>query len=393
MISAKESLTGKLNSGIIHEYPELENLEITPSMEEQHFKSEKYGYNNVIVNAIESKELNVTPNVTEQVKEGIFNKVTVAGDSNLIPENIKNGVEIFGVQGNAKVSDVKITNASYLFYNGYRLDYLNEILSVCENTTQAMNMFANCSYLTDLDLSNFNTTNVTIMDSMFSGCSSLVNLDLSNFNTSKLTNMTFMFYGCKNLVDLNLSSFDVINVVSVDYMFYNCKNLTNLKSFKNLGKGYTKKTNNYNKYKLDLSYSTLLTYDSLMSVINNLYDLNLAYNVAGGGKLYTQALVLGATNLAKLTAEEIEIATAKRLDCIVKEEKKMLYFSYTKPKMIVAENGKQIRQKDDIYKEAYIDENGQEVPEHLPYYSTTIFVPDSFTEEEMNELYVEEDID
>lgn len=70
----------------------------------------------------------------------------------------------------------------------------------------------------------------------------------------------------------------------------------------------------------------------------------------------------------------------------------MLYFSYTKPKMIVAENGKQIRQKDDIYKEAYIDENGQEVPEHLPYYSTTIFVPDSFTEEQMNELYVEENI-
>ena len=43
-------------------------------------------------------------------------------------------------------------------------------------------------------------------------------------------------------------------------------------------------------------------------------------------------------------------------------------------------------------KEAYIDENGQEVPEHLPYYSTTIFVPDSFTEEQMNELYIEENI-
>lgn len=102
MISAKESLTGKLNSGIIHEYPELENLEITPSMEEQHFKSEKYGYNNVIVNAIESKELNVTPNVTEQVKEGLYNKVTVAGDSNLIPENIKEGTEIFGIIGELK---------------------------------------------------------------------------------------------------------------------------------------------------------------------------------------------------------------------------------------------------------------------------------------------------
>ena len=71
----------------------------------------------------------------------------------------------------------------------------------------------------------------------------------------------------------------------------------------------------------------------------------------------------------------------------------MKFFNYTKPKMIVADEGKHIRQKDDIYKEAYIDENGQEVSEHIPYYSTTIFVPDSFTEEQMNEQYVEEDME
>lgn len=71
----------------------------------------------------------------------------------------------------------------------------------------------------------------------------------------------------------------------------------------------------------------------------------------------------------------------------------MYYFDYTKPKMIVAENGKHIRQVDDIYKEVYIDEEGNEVTEHIPYYSTTIFVPDSFTEEQMNELYVEENIE
>jgi len=70
----------------------------------------------------------------------------------------------------------------------------------------------------------------------------------------------------------------------------------------------------------------------------------------------------------------------------------MKLFTYTKPRMIVADEGKQIRSKDDVYKEAYIDENGNEVPEHVPHFSTTIFVPSSFTEEQMNELYVEEDI-
>lgn len=65
----------------------------------------------------------------------------------------------------------------------------------------------------------------------------------------------------------------------------------------------------------------------------------------------------------------------------------MRLFSYTKPSMIVADEGKQIREVNDVY---YKDEETGE--EHFPHYSTTIFVPDSFTEEQMNELYVEEDI-
>ena len=65
----------------------------------------------------------------------------------------------------------------------------------------------------------------------------------------------------------------------------------------------------------------------------------------------------------------------------------MLFFSYTEPKMIVAEKGKHIRSKDDVYTKN--EETGEE---HIPYYTTTIFVPNDFTEEEMNELYIEEDI-
>lgn len=63
----------------------------------------------------------------------------------------------------------------------------------------------------------------------------------------------------------------------------------------------------------------------------------------------------------------------------------MQLFDYTKPKMIVADEGKHIRSKDDVYYK-------NEEEEHMPYYSTTIFVPDTFTEEQMNELYVEEAI-
>lgn len=58
--------------------------------------------------------------------------------------------------------------------------------------------------------------------------------------------------------------------------------------------------------------------------------------------------------------------------------------------MIVADKGKHIRSKDDVYVAEYTDEQGNIVPEHAPYYATTIFVPEGFTEEEMNELYIEE---
>ena len=54
----------------------------------------------------------------------------------------------------------------------------------------------------------------------------------------------------------------------------------------------------------DLSSATKLTHESLMNVINNLYDIKTKGCNA-------QPLVLGSTNLAKLTAEEIAIATNK----------------------------------------------------------------------------------
>ena len=40
-----------------------------------------------------------------------------------------------------------------------------------------------------LDLSNFNTQNVTNMVGMFYSCESLKSLDLSNFNTQNVTDM------------------------------------------------------------------------------------------------------------------------------------------------------------------------------------------------------------
>ena len=60
-------------------------------------------------------------------------------------------------------------------------------------------MFSHCESLTNINLSNFNTQNVTNMSYMFADCKSLKNINLSNFNTQNVTNMSRMFSHCESL--------------------------------------------------------------------------------------------------------------------------------------------------------------------------------------------------
>lgn len=62
----------------------------------------------------------------------------------------------------------------------------------------------------------------------------------------------------------------------------------------------------------------------------------------------------------------------------------------TTPAMVIADEGKKLRDVNDVYKEAYVDEEGNEIEEHFPHYTDVIFIPNSLTEEEVKELYVEE---
>ena len=89
-------------------------------------------------------------------------------------------------------------------------------------------MFYECKKLTSLDVSKFDTSNVTNMEGMFSGCTSLTNLNVSKFNTSKVTNMGQMFYYCTKLVSLDVSHFDTSNVTNMEGLFYYGLSLTNL---------------------------------------------------------------------------------------------------------------------------------------------------------------------
>ena len=96
------------------------------------------------------------------------------------------------------------------------------------NVTRMDSMFYNCKALNSLDISNFDTSKVTRMDSMFNGCTALTTLNTSRLNTSNVTDMGSMFKNCKSLTSLDVSNFNTANVTSMAGMFYNCQNLTSL---------------------------------------------------------------------------------------------------------------------------------------------------------------------
>ena len=89
-------------------------------------------------------------------------------------------------------------------------------------------MFYECKNIIDIDLSSFETKNVTNMSQMFRECENLTNINLSNFDTQNVTNMKFMFGYCDNLKTIDLSSFNTKNVTSMYGMFIDCRSLINL---------------------------------------------------------------------------------------------------------------------------------------------------------------------
>ena len=186
-INAKQELKGKMNITIVREYPDLENIEITPTAEEQIFKSTMYGYNEVKVkkgtdssnatatpddiledkNAwVDNEEINgnmknngdvvITPTTEEQIKDkGYYNSLKVEAvtseiDSNIIPSNIRAGVTVLNVEGileekidtsdaTATASDIALNKVAYV--NDVRI--VGNVPVVEGVETEAQNTFSN----------------------------------------------------------------------------------------------------------------------------------------------------------------------------------------------------------------------------------------------------------
>ena len=220
-------------------------------------------------------------------------------------------------------SNLTITgnSAAYLFSGCKSLTEIPQLDT--SNVINMLDMFAGCTKLKSIptmdtskvtnmsgifdkcqalkSIPTMDTSKVTAMSSMFNQCSLIE--QIPNIDTSNNTAMNYMFAYCSKLKTIPL--LNASKVTTVYGIFSKCEALTNLGGLQNLGQAYstTSSANNYN-YKLSLISGDKLTHDSLMNVINNLYDI-----ATKGVK--TQQLVLGSTNIAKLTAEEVAIATNK----------------------------------------------------------------------------------
>ena len=81
-------------------------------------------------------------------------------------------------------------------------------------------MFSECYYLENIDLSSFNTENVTNIQGMFSYCGALKNLNLSSFHIKKGVEMRNLFGGSRNITNLDLSSFEIGDIYNfIDPIF------------------------------------------------------------------------------------------------------------------------------------------------------------------------------
>ena len=130
-------------------------------------------------------------------------------------------------RGFTKAEDIDISNfdssevedMAYFFYKMNSLRSLELSSFNTDKATDMTGMFAYVNSLKKLDLTNFNTSKVTNMSAMFHSMSNLDELKISSFNTENVTNMSGMFYRASKLASLELSNFDTSNVTDMGRMF------------------------------------------------------------------------------------------------------------------------------------------------------------------------------
>ena len=94
-------------------------------------------------------------------------------------------------------------------------------------------MFQACEELEEVDVSNFDVSNVTIMEYMFRRCFNLKKLDLTNWEINNVRDMEKMFFRCESLETIgDISRWEPKSLELFDNAFNGCKVLKNVDTSK-----------------------------------------------------------------------------------------------------------------------------------------------------------------
>ena len=171
----------------------------------------------------------------------------------------------------------KVTDMNYMFFK-VRAQEIDLSSFNTSNVKNMSYMFGQCGFLTNINLSGFNTSKVTNMSAMFKGCDVLTKLDLSKFKTSKVAYMNEMFSNCTSLKSLKVSdlNFNTVNVINMKRMFYNCSSLTEIP----VAKFNTSNVTNFDE--MFARCSSLKTLNLSNFVVSNYFEGNDSNSMLNG---------------------------------------------------------------------------------------------------------------
>ena len=207
----------------------------------------------------------------------------------------------------------KATNMASMFYGCNNLTSLDTSNWNTSNVTSLYNTFGDCHKLTSLDTSNWDTRNVTIMSNIFSNCRALTSVDVSNWNTSKIKNTSTMFSDCQSLTSLDLSKWDTSSVTNMNSMFSACRSLTSLDLSNCDIRNVTSMSSMFYGCRALTSLDSMQNIRVSLSLSSTILDQTSLVDVINNLSIVnaTQTLTLGTTLLNKLTSEQKAIATNK----------------------------------------------------------------------------------
>lgn len=291
----------------------LQNKEVTPSYDAQEVTADN-GYDALKKVTVKAKTGYDTDDADAVASDITAGKIAYGKDGKIVGSMTSSNNALINTQAykhkgsydnfiaqyvtKAEIDLSGFTECRYAFSGCKNLESL-----VLNGTEDGVILYANYMFQDCIELKEvpyFNSSNVITLSSCFSNCKSLKKI--TEFDTGKATEMREMFNECVALEEI--CELNCQNTRNVQGMFYNNSSLKTLGGLKELGKAYTGSSVNYTSYNLNLTMSSNLTKQSLLNVINGLYDLASHSKPA-------QGLFLGDVNLAKLTAEEVAIATNK----------------------------------------------------------------------------------